>query len=342
MESEETIKLDALRRSHQAILDYEENCKARGRHRSRLEMGNMLPVWNQHLEQWNLAAANAGVTEPCLLLTGLQDICVVLGRPLPAAATAPVEKAAPPKKRRGRKKKAEKPAPSKSAGKDTETGRDPGADSEATSTDPADKLLPKGSWLASHAKIVKREVPKVKAAAADPEKYTAAKDAFLMRNLPKLEAYAAKPAKGKSPLFTFCILYLFDTGRLDEALALAERAIELRQESTVKRNFHEIMFDLRMEHLEAQAQAVTALGKIGPEFDAVKALRDQLMNDPFRGNHAKAKVCKSFALAALALGQFEAARTNLLEIKFLDPDMGIITLLAKAEAGLNGEPTKDE
>jgi len=194
-------------------------------------------------------------------------------------------------------------------------------------------LLPKGDWVKAHAEIVEREIPEVKAHAAVPENYAAAKRAFIDRNSEALDKYQAKQGNKSSPLFTYFALFLSDLGELESAVAVCEKAIELRQASAVKRDFHAILFDVRKTAFERACEAVVVAGdKTG--FERLKSKRDALMNDPFRGNHAKADVAHTWASTALAMGQPAIARENLLQVKFLNPERGVETMLAKAEAAL--------
>ena len=210
---------------------------------------------------------------------------------------------------------------------------DPDNSDEDPAPDDATGLLPRGDWLKAHADIIEREIPEVKAHAAAPENYASAKRAFIDRHAAALDEYAAKPGKKHSPLFTYFALFLSDLGDLKSAEAVCEKAIALRQESAIKRDFHAILFDVRKAAFERQAEAaVTAQDQ--DAFERLKSKRDALMNDPFRGNHAKADVAQTFASAALALGHPGIARDNLLQVKFLNPERGVETLLAKAEAAL--------
>ena len=354
-------KLAPFRGALKVIAEYEK-----GQNRSDRHKREKLKGYLSHLQAWNRDVVAAGAQEKCPLLPLIREWADELGVAVPEPPASPA-----PEKRGGRQKappkaKAEKGVPKKTAekgaGRKGEPPADPPAEAPAPDSpeqvghgaDPQEPeagtgtqepgnsnqepdhtpLLPNGHWLKSHAAVVEKEVPAVKSRAADPDDYLAAKREFLARNLPLLEDYIAKPAKAPSPLFAYCALFLFDTGDLAGALRLSEEAIRLRQPSPIKRDFHQIQFDLQMEHLEREAEALAATGKRDKKYEELRALRDKLMASPFRYNHAKAKVCRTFASLAHALGDHEAARQNLQQVRFLDPNMGVETLLGKVEAAL--------
>lgn len=320
--------IEALRVSIGEILRYEE-----GRERSRRHMGEKLAGYLPIVHRWDSEAAAAGINESCPLRPLVERYAEAAGVPIPAAPAPEPGKPAKGKKT-GRKKtqtKGKKLEPKAETKPAKETTPAPKDDPEKTESE---KLLPKGDWLKSHAEIIEAEIPVVKSAAADPEEYAKAKKAFLERNLPRLGEYIEKPRQGHSPLFAYCALYLFDTGHLKDGLKLCEEAVRLRQKSPLKRNYHELQFDLKLMQLEADCERIAATGKQGKDFEAARAMRDGLMASPFRSNHAKAKVCKTFATLAHAVGNHAAAKENLLRIKFLDPNMGVETLLAKVETAI--------
>jgi hypothetical protein len=289
-----------------------------------------------HLRLWNEAAAEAGSGDACPLASVIEDYCRLTGQAIPSATTPPAPD--PPRQAAAAKaaKAAKNATPPKGYSKSPE-GTEPGngVPSGAPSAgDGDDPLLGKGPWLAAHAKIVEQEVGQVKTQAADPKQYLAAKKAFLKRNLPKLNAFLKKPGKASSPLFAYCALFLADAGEHDQAAKLLAKGIALRQKSPLKRDLHQMHADTLKVKLEALCEQVASKGQRGKDYDAARALRDELMGNAFRGNHWKANVCKTFGTLALALGDAQVAKDNFLQVKFLDPNLGVETLLAKAEAAL--------
>ena len=336
-------RLDILRGSLKTIAEYEGRQTRSARHKR-----EKLAGFIRHLQTWNREAEAVSSGEKCPLLKVIEQYADDTGTPLPGQLqpqepTTVAKHAAPTGKTRTRqanKSRGKGKSPSKTPPKGGDAAppaasHDESQQAETGTDDGEGGILPKGPWLKSHADIIEREVPQVKAAAADPDNYLAAKKAFLKRNLPKLRAYIKKPLKGHSPLFTYCALFHFDAGDLAAALKLAEKAIELRQQSAVKRDFHQIHADLQKEHLEREAEALAAKGgQPGQQYQALKALREKLMASPFRGNHWKAGVCKTFGNLAFVLGEYETAKLNLNQVKFLDPNMGVETLLGKVEDAL--------
>ena len=320
--------LEILRKGMAAIVDYEGGRDRSPRHKAE-KLGSFLPM----VHRWNSEAAAAGVSESCPLLPLVKRYAKDAGVPIPELTPEPATGKA--KRKAGSKAKAsgEKKANGQPAAP-AETDPSPGPEDGQNAGWDRDGLLPKGKWLKSHADIIEQEVPVVKSAAADPKKYLAAKRKFLKRNLPKLRKYVDDPPQGHSPLFAYCALFLFDTGELALALKLCEEAVRLLQKSPIKRDYHELQFDLQLMHLEAEAERITGTGKKGKDYDAALDLRNNLMSSPFRGNHAKARVCKIFGTLAHAVGNHESAKKNLLQVKFLDPNMGVETLLAKVDSAL--------
>jgi len=348
---EQPSPLDTLRRQHQAVLEYEESRSKRRGPRHPRELRPHLSTLDRHVAQWNQVQRAAGSEEesPLLALRAeWRDICGIpetdsqqaapQAAPSKGKKSKAVEKPAP-KNNKGKKDAPEKGAGSQAGGAAPAQPTAPenggtGADEGEGGDDPTYKILGKGDWVKSHAKIVREEIPRVKATAADPESYLKAKRAFLKRNLPLLTEYAKKPEKAHSPLFAYCVLFLSDAGQTEKALALAEKAVELLQTSAIKRNFHELLFDVRLAQLEREAPEVSRVGK-GERFDAFTALREQLMADPFRGNHAKAKVLRIYAQVCMAVGDYSTAQDNLQQVRFLDPNVGVDTLMAKCAEQLS-------
>lgn len=335
----EKSKLDILRGQHNAVLDYERSRTGRRGPRSPRELRPQLETMGRHLAQWSRLARAAGSSEESPLVPLCNEWQEALGiQPTPAATEPAPEPAQRPKKN-GKPTADQRRAASLKGAETRKRNAAPPVETigngkeDAGGDDPTYKILGKGDWLMSHARIIREQIPKVKSAAADPAAYDKAKHDFLGRNLPLLRAYCKEPTKGHSPLFAYCVMYLSDLRDTGAAIDLAEKAVELRQTSPIKRNFHELLFDVRLAKFERDAPAVSVAGK-GPPFDAFEALRKQLMEDPFRGNHAKAKVCKIFAQVCMALGDYEPAGQNLQRVKFLDPNMGVETLLAQCDEKL--------
>jgi len=373
--AEQNAALDTLRRQHKAVLEYEQNRESRRGPRDSREVRPHLETLNRHLAQWDMVSQAAGGREESPLLTLRKQWRAILGiqegepretpdqskkapgKPKPNSKPTPERRRAASLKgaetrKRNAEAKAQQDTPRKGAAAqaggaaptDPPVGDLPAGvagDGIAGGDDPTYKILGKGYWLESHARIVREQIPQVKTAAADPAKYDKAKRDFLKRNRIVLQAYIKAPKKAHSPLFAYCVLYLSDTGKTEQALALAEKAVELRQTSAIKRNFHELLFDVRLAHLESEGPEVVKAGK-GPRFDAFTALRDQLMADPFRGNHAKAKVAKIYAQACMALDDYHTAQVNLQQVRFLDPNMGVETLLARCSEKTGSEKTGAE
>jgi hypothetical protein len=342
-----TSALDTLRRQHGEILAYEQTREQRRGPRSARELPPHLQTVKRHLAQWAQAAAAEGGEEASPLQALLLKWSPAGGDAAPQAVTRKPAKAGSKAKAAAKKPSGKKPAvdpavlsaalPLKLVAPKPGAGAEDPAEAEAgdAGDDPTGKILGKGNWVKAHAKIIREQVPKVKQAAADSAKYLKAKREFLERNGKLLDAYIEAPTKEHSPLFAYFILFLSDLGETGGAVELAEKAIELQQTSPIKRNYHELLFDVRLAELEREAPEVAKSGTAGPSFDAFTARRDRLMADPFRGNHAKAKVCKIFAHVCMSVLAWEAARKNLQEVKFLDPNIGVETLLAQCEEKLN-------
>jgi len=346
---EQPSPLDTLRRQHQAVLEYEESRSKRRGPRHPRELRPHLSTLDRHLAQWKQVGPAAGSEEESPLLALREEwrgICGIPdGEPQEPPKKAATSKPKATKKSKAAHKKGDAKKDTHHEGAESQaSGAAPtqppaengaaGADEGEGGDDPTYKILGKGDWVKSHAKIVREEIPRVKATAADPESYLKAKRAFLKRNLPLLTEYAKKPEKAHSPLFAYCVLFLSDAGQTEKALALAEKAVELLQTSAIKRNFHELLFDVRLAQLEREAPEMSRVGK-GPRFDAFTALREQLMADPFRGNHAKAKVLRIYAQVCMAVGDYSTAQDNLQQVRFLDPNMGVDTLMAKCAEQLS-------